>query len=316
MNIDVSVIVPIYNVENYIERCARSLMEQTLKNIEFIFVDDCSPDRSIDILKQVINEYPNRIPYIKIIYNTVNKGLATTRFIGIKEAYGTYVWNCDSDDWVELNMLETMYNKAKETDADIVCCEAVKESYQKKVFYKINYDEETLRNGLLALNLNEINVCIWNKLIRKSLFIDHKIKNYQGINMNEDSALTVRLRYFSKKTVVVHSPFYHYNRMNVNSMCASIKEEDIKQSMELALKIEKFFEEQKEMPRFKHVVNFYKFMSKQYILRNEKNYDKWRLIFPESHKDIFKFKTLTFTGRIKWWICAYMYYPSVWILKK
>lgn len=316
MNIDISVIVPIYNVAPYIERCVRSLMEQTYKDIEYIFIDDCSSDNSMAILSRVITDYPNRIPYIKILRNPVNLGLGETRFVGMREAKGTYVWHCDSDDWVETDMLETMYNKAKRTNADIVCCEAIKESPKKKTYYKINYDEETLENGLLNMNFKEIDSCIWNKLIRRKLFIENSIKNYPGINMGEDSALTVRLRFFSKKTVVVHAPFYHYNRMNPNSMCVTFKKTDISQSMDLALQIANFFTEQGVSQKFRKVINFYKFMSKQTILRNLKDYKKWKSIFPESHKDIFSFKKLTLIGRIKWWVCAYLYYPSVWIIKK
>lgn len=116
----ISVIVPIYNVKLYIERCVRSLMEQTLENIEFIFVNDCTPDDSMDILHYVLEEYPKRREQIKIIEHETNRGISAVRNTGLKNATGQYIIYCDSDDWVEKNMYEKLLVKALETSADIV----------------------------------------------------------------------------------------------------------------------------------------------------------------------------------------------------
>ncbi len=315
MNIAISVIVPIYNVAPYIERCVRSLMEQTFKDVEYIFVNDCTPDNSIEILQAVIEDYPERKEYVKIIHNEKNKGLAATRFVGLDQANGEYVLHCDSDDWVEKEMLEKMHEKAVQENADIVCCETIKEKSDGRYHYKYSYDEETIENGLLALQIEEIHIAIWNKLIKHSLFAKHNIRNYDGVNMGEDSALTIRLRYYSEKTIIIHKPFYHYNRMNTNSMVADIKESAILQKIELAKHIEKFFKEKGEFEKFRTLINHYKFESKQYYLRNKKDIKKWRSIYNESHKDIFKFKQLTLLGRIKWWCCAYLPIFDIFIKK-
>ncbi len=116
----VSIIVPIYNVEKYIERCAVSLFEQDFEDIEYIFVNDCTPDNSIQILEEVIEKYPNRKSNVKIIHYKANKGLGSARKTGLEQATGEYVLHIDSDDWVELDMVLCLYNKAIETDADIV----------------------------------------------------------------------------------------------------------------------------------------------------------------------------------------------------
>ena len=98
--IKVSVIVPIYEVERYIERCARSLFEQTmLSGIEFIFVDDCTPDYSIEILHNTLKEYPEREAQVTILTHSANKGLAAARKTGVRAARGEYISHCDSDDW-------------------------------------------------------------------------------------------------------------------------------------------------------------------------------------------------------------------------
>lgn len=116
----VSVIIPIYNVEKYIDRCARSLFEQTLEDIEYIFIDDCTPDKSVDILESVLKEYPHRIPQTQIIRLPKNIGAANVRKKGILLATGEYVIQCDSDDWVEKDMYELMYNKALSEDLDMI----------------------------------------------------------------------------------------------------------------------------------------------------------------------------------------------------
>ncbi|MBR1792919.1 MAG: glycosyltransferase family 2 protein, partial [Bacteroidales bacterium] len=102
----VSVIVPVYNVEKYIGRCAESLMKQTLQNMEFIFVDDCSPDESIEVLNQVIQRYPNRAHQVKIVRHDRNQGFPFARSSGIKPAEGEYVAHCDSDDWVDTGIYQ------------------------------------------------------------------------------------------------------------------------------------------------------------------------------------------------------------------
>ena len=97
----VSVVVPIYNVSQYIERCVRSLFEQTLQDIEYIFVNDCTPDASIAILEKLMEEYPARKKQSQVIHHEKNQGLACSRIDGVKVATGKYIIHCDSDDWVD-----------------------------------------------------------------------------------------------------------------------------------------------------------------------------------------------------------------------
>ena len=94
----VSVIVPVYNAEKYIERCVRSLYNQTLDDIEYIFVDDCTPDNSMEVLQKVMDEYPKRKLHTKIIIHTTNTGQSGSRKDGILAATGDYIIHCDADD--------------------------------------------------------------------------------------------------------------------------------------------------------------------------------------------------------------------------
>ena len=107
----VSVIVPIYNVEKYFERCICSLFQQTLVDVEFIFIDDASCDDSINILYKYIKSFPSK--RVTIVKHKSNQGLAAARNSGLNVAIGEYIFNCDSDDWLENNALEELYNIAK-----------------------------------------------------------------------------------------------------------------------------------------------------------------------------------------------------------
>lgn len=107
MEYKVSVIIPVYKVEKFVERCVRSLMEQTMDGIEYIFVDDASPDDSILILHKVLVDYPERSERVKILVHSENKGLPAARNTGLAVAKGEYVFHCDSDDFVEKDLLST-----------------------------------------------------------------------------------------------------------------------------------------------------------------------------------------------------------------
>lgn len=109
----VSVIVPVYKVEKFIERCAISLFSQTLQDVEFIFVDDASPDNSVQIVQKCIREYPHRESQTVILTHEKNMGLPAARNTGLAVAKGEYIFHCDSDDFVEPDMLEQLYNTAK-----------------------------------------------------------------------------------------------------------------------------------------------------------------------------------------------------------
>ena len=100
----VSVIVLVYKVEKYIERCARALFGQTMEDIEYVFVDDCTPDASMEMLERVLDEFPQRRSRVKVLRNDVNRGRAYSRRRGVGAASGEYIIHCDSDDWPEPDM--------------------------------------------------------------------------------------------------------------------------------------------------------------------------------------------------------------------
>lgn len=226
MNILVSILVPIYNVENFIEKCSVSLFEQTYKNIEYVFVNDCSPDRSIEVLEKVAKNYPNRINSIKIINHDVNKGLAGARNTAILNANGDYVLHVDSDDFIEKTTIEKLVKKAQDDCADIVVFDYYLEwqKVNKKVVH--NFDPDKIKYLDLVLSAQTENFVV-NKLIRKSLYTDNGILHTQGLNFGEDYLVVPKLLFYSKKIVKVDEAFYHYVRFNDNSYTSSISKKNI-----------------------------------------------------------------------------------------
>ena len=181
----VSVIIPVYGVEKYIERCARSLFEQTLDDIEYIFVDDCSPDRSIAILENIIKEYQPRLnkehKNVRIEKMSQNSGLPNVRRYGIKLATSDYIAHCDSDDWVELDMYQQMYNKAIEEDADVVVCDYVVTN-GTSVIKTINACHAKSPGQLIEKCLFQRDPwSLWNKLFKRKAYYNIEYPNYYGI---------------------------------------------------------------------------------------------------------------------------------------
>ena len=162
----ISVIIPIYKVEALIERCATTLMEQTLRDVEYIFVDDATPDRSIEILQNVISRYPERKEQIHIVHHVINKGLPAARNTGLSMAQGEYIFHCDSDDYVEPAMLEELYGIAEKKNADIVWCDwyltfAVKERYMRQPSYSTPQEVlKAMLSGAMAAPLRRTTLCM------------------------------------------------------------------------------------------------------------------------------------------------------------
>lgn len=238
----ISVIIPVYGVEKYIERFARSLFEQTLtEKVEFIFVNDCTPDNSIIILQNTIEKYPKIKEQVKIINNPVNSGQSPSRNNGIKASKGEYIICLDSDDWVEPTMLEDMYNKAITENCDVVIVDYFVNTNKKQIC--ISQKPEKL-DGLNCANqiLNNTLHGSWgNKLFKRNLVVNSNIIEPQlGMNMMEDLMVTTQLLLHAKKVGYVDKAYYHYF-LNTSSVSQTVSEKKL-QSIQYAYDfIEKFY---------------------------------------------------------------------------
>ena len=172
----VSILVPVYGVENYIERCARSLFEQTYQNLEYIFVDDCSPDRSIELLETVISDYPHRKSQIRIIRYNKNKGIAAVRNTAVNEANGLFVCHVDSDDYLEVDSIRLMVENQQINQSDIVTVGACR-LYKDHIDYIRQSPSNSKEQFLLTVLQPNFDHTIWGRLIRLSLYKDYGIKD-------------------------------------------------------------------------------------------------------------------------------------------
>lgn len=215
----VSIIVPIYGVERYIDRCSRSLFEQTLDDIEYIFVDDCTPDRSIEVLKEVLQEYPHRKEQCKIISHSSNQGLPSARKTGVLHTSGDYILHCDSDDWMDITMCEKMWQKAIDNSADMVMC-GYNISSSNQILKAIPIKNES--DPFRALIADQVAGYAWNKLVKREIYSNDIV--WPADNLLEDTCLMIQLAYYCKKITFISEPLYFYFQ-NDTGICASFLSE-------------------------------------------------------------------------------------------
>ena len=195
----VSVIVPVYNTEKYLEKCLDSIVNQTYQDIEIIIVNDGSTDNS----KEIINKYVDKYSNIKV-YNKQNGGLSSARNLGIEKANGKYLMFVDSDDYIEKTMIKKMYEKSQENKSDIVVCEfsyVYDDGRKIRSYSNLNYTNISDKKYLLTPPMAPI------RLIKKDLFNNIKFK--EGIYY-EDLELCPKLVKYSKKISYVNESLYNY----------------------------------------------------------------------------------------------------------
>ena len=262
----VSIIIPVYGVEKYIERCARSLFEQTLDDIEYLFIDDCTPDKSVEILKRVLEEYPHRKSQVVIHRMEKNSGQAAVRKWGMLNATGEYVIHCDSDDWVDVHMYEKMYKKSVSADYDIVVCDYYESdgiSHARKNEYISDKVEETMSSILLK----KTHSVLWNKLVKKSIYNNEII--YPIANNAEDYALLVQLAYHSKSFGYVNEPLYFYF-YNTSSLTKVMTNENLinrfNQSVSNIGIVESFLRKNQSLAKYSDKLDCIKVIEKEILI--------------------------------------------------
>ncbi|WP_159634904.1 glycosyltransferase family 2 protein [Sphingobacterium composti Ten et al. 2007 non Yoo et al. 2007] len=285
----VSVIVPIYNVEKFIEKCVINLLEQTLSEVELIFVDDCTPDKSIEILESLIQQYPSRIPHVKIIRHEINKGLPAARNSGLKAATGEYVFHCDSDDWLEKYSLELLYNKAISDDADIVWCDWFLSFKDNERYMSQNAALDFPITNFEALKLllgGQIKYNVWNKLVKLDLYKSNNIFFPEGYNMGEDMTM-IKLFVHALRVTYLTEALYHYMQINTNAYTKKIQPSHLGQILynvdNVVEYIQNFFANKLDV-----YIHFFKLNVKLPFLisLDSMSYERWNEWYKDSNKYI------------------------------
>lgn len=305
----VSILIPIYGVEKYIEQCARSAFSQTYRNIEYIFVNDCTPDKSIDILFSVLDQFPERKEAVKIVKHERNRGLAAARNTAIAEATGEFVYHLDSDDYIEHETIELLVDNQRKTNADIVSALTLINDKIKDDFYlEPRYSSTTcmLKDQLSKIQHHEI----WNRLIRLSLYTQHKIIAIEGQNYGEGWLALSRLTYYAKSISLVERFLYHYV-IHDHSLIHSAKtwsreKEELAESEKNMLALRDFFHD-KELV-YKNII--WQTCLSQIFYRMMRSIEKADYsFFKEQHRLIstYKLKEIRLVSGIK--IALLLYWP-------
>lgn len=311
----VSVIVPVYQVEKYIERCVRSLMEQTLEEIEYIFVDDCSTDSSDAILKKTVQEYPHRQSSVTYLHNEKNLGLLLTRRAGFQSAKGLYLITCDSDDWVEPDAYRKLYEQAQATNADIVVCDYYQETSEKSSYWSFNLDRDAKKCLQQIHNNHRFSWTIWNQLIRHDI-VEEAIQKVYPTTYAEDIFTLMHTYWLASTIAHVPEALYHYNRCNEQSVMTSYRwtkehwpglQKNINEIVSLLNPIDN--------PDYHLSCQWLKFKIKDKLQSVFDSPRAFYYTYKESYVDIMHYEYLPKTVRRK--LCViYSCYPLYWLYQK
>ena len=305
----VSIVVPVYGVEKYIERCARSLFEQTLDDIEYLFIDDCTPDNSIDVLNNVLSEYPHRKSLARVVRMEQNSGQAAVRMRGIKEAKGEYLMFCDSDDWVENQYCGLLYIEAINSNSEIVVCDysVVDDENNVKVksemFPPTISKEEMMKqilHGILSSSL-------WNKIFKRTLFVDKSIVPPKG-NMGEDMILLLQALFYCNRVIYIKKSLYNYY-FNEKSITKSVSKDNVYKRFQTSILntqvMDAFFQEKGLSTILDDEFTYLKLRKLYYLqplLSDKKIFTQWKSTYPDLFSKVIRSQAIPFKEKISYYL--------------
>ena len=318
----VSVIVPIYNVEAYIERCVRSLFEQTLEAMEYIFVNDCTPDFSMKILQATLDDYPQRKSQVLIINHPVNQGAAKARENGIKAATGEYIIHCDSDDWVDRDMYRAMYEKASIDGLDMVICDWIETDGNINHIITQNLscsDKGRMMQGVLN---RSISGSLCNKLI--ACYIYKKcIEIYPQSHMMEDVLYSVQISFHCRQIKYLSTPYYYYFS-NTESICKKNDEQSCLNRCQQAIRniddIIRFIVLKGKDKEYRNELVVLKNSARVFLWpllmdQPSKYYKKWKNVYPEINWQYLFISSIDPILRIIFFLTLLHIYPYIYKIK-
>lgn len=315
----ISVIVPVYNVEKYIGRCVESLLCQTLKGIQIVFVDDASLDNSISIIKKLVSESHVSDIDVEIISHDTNKGLPAARNTGLESSDGEYIFHCDGDDFLEKNALELLYDTAKSNNADFVWCDWYLSFSQNERYMKQPYCDtphqlvRSLLNGSMKYN-------VWNKLVKANIYYDHNIKFPVGYSMGEDMTM-IKISLHTSKIAYCSMALYHYVRTNCASISYSMTTKNF-DSLSHNVEDTLMYVQCHSMGEYNEDLEFFKLNVKfPYLITGDKSlYDFWNKLYVASNDYIFKNDAMSLRAKLIQWMALKRQYWFVrihyWLLTR
>ena len=266
----VSVLVPFYNVEKYVGRCVESLFSQTYSNIEYVFVNDCTPDNSMDIINEYIDKFNVRNKCV-IINHEVNKGISASRNDCLDNATGDYILFIDSDDYIDKDMVELLVKAAIENNADISGCGYIEEYKDRSVEMPQRYTNNHVEM-MRAITLLTIKGVMWKLLIRRSIVEENQVRFIPDNTMVDDYLFCCQVFFYAKRFASVDKCMYHYIQYNPNNY-SKTREFNITSQAKAIIKTEEFYKENGVYELVKDELLQRKFISKLPLLLNKNCYN-------------------------------------------
>ena len=318
MNMDqqikVSILMPIFKVEQYLEKTLDSIFTQTYPYLEYVFVNDCSPDNSLQVLTNTINKYGLKGEQYTIITHEKNEGIAVSRTDCIAHAKGDYVYFVDSDDWIEKDSVEQMVFATKDGMIDIVGCDFMKDFISgKTTYHHENYAESCDENMIRCLNY-DIATVLWKLLIRRSLFDNFSITPH--VDIVEDYIMSVKLYYFANSFVSIPKAFYHYVQYNLARVSLQTLW-SVNMHIKGVEEVEKFCRDKGLLnDDVEHKLLLRKFnIRSNFLTKQLLNYQRYEHTFPEA-KGIWREMNYSRKERIKFWLAEHGLYSLLKLIQR
>ncbi|MBQ9204617.1 MAG: glycosyltransferase family 2 protein [Prevotella sp.] len=283
-DIKVSILVPFYRVENYVGRCVESLFTQTYQNVEYVFVNDCTPDRSMEVINEHIAKY-GVAEKCKMIVHEQNQGISTSRNDCLDNMTGDYFLFIDSDDYIDHDMVEQLVKAAVRENADISGCGYVEEFSDHSVVHPQRYtnDHEEMMRAITLLTIKGV---MWKLLVRSSIVTEHReeVRFIPDRNMVDDYLFCCQIFYYAQRFAGVDRPMYHWIQYNPNNYTHTTIFAVESQAAAIR-KAEDFYREKGVYDVVAEALLQRKFVSKLPLLLDKACLDvrRWRKLFPESN---------------------------------
>ena len=299
----VSVIVPVYKVEDYIRECIDSILAQTYPDFELILVDDGSPDDC----GRICDDYAKGDNRIKVVHK-VNGGLTSARNAGLEVAKGEWIMHVDGDDWIEPDMIESLIEAAQITGADMVIGDFVK--YGPSAGYNKLPTWSSDKKKSMTNYIAYVMTTIWGSIAKRSLYADHSLKSPEGISYCEDFHLIVRLCHFAKKVVNVHRPFYHYRYRPTSIMSNMSRKTEADEQWAYQDTI-RFFKEQGVYEDYRKVMSWRVLKSTQELLLDPAGHKRFMELFNDGREFIFSCPFVNRKIKMLAWMLTHNLRPAV-----
>ena len=314
--IKVSILVPFYKVENYVGRCVESLFTQTYKNIEYVFVNDCTPDGSMEVINEKIDKYGMNDKCKMIIHNQ-NQGISASRNDCLDNMTGDFFLFIDSDDYIDKDMVELLVDAAIKEDADISGCGYIEEFADHSVEHPQKYTNDH-GEMMRAITLLTIKGVMWKLLVRSTIVTEHKdeVRFIPDRNMVDDYFFCCQIFYYAKRFASVDRCMYHWIQYNPNNYTHTTVFAVESQAAAIR-KTEDFYREKGVYDVVKTELIQRKFISKLPLLFDKECIDvvRWRNLFPESN-NVWKNISFSLGNKMLFLLAQSPFYRFIPLLKR